>query len=286
MSGRTPLAVLATCAALAVGLAACGGGSSSSPTSAAAPLSTDAGGSPSGSEGPSAAAQHARGKGPRDKAAPPGAGASEPSAAGEPGANSSSGTRPTAGQAGASFGAGAGESAAAGNAGARSASATPASPHRSTPKPTNSPGAAAFLQARGDNSIPEYGSEAPAAERAAGEAALGAYLSARAGGDWAGACKLLAAGVRKQLGTLSGAAGESCATAYATLSAGAPAAERADPLVGSLAALRVEAETAFALFYGPNSQQYMMPMQRDAGGWKVTQIAAIPYPPGAAAAGQ
>jgi hypothetical protein len=148
--------------------------------------------------------------------------------------------------------------------------------------------AAPFLVPTGDNSIPTYGSEASGSESAAAGAALSGYLAARAAGDWASACALISATVAKQVALLAGEAGgskPSCVDAYAKLSERPPAAERADPLTHGLTALRVESPHAFALFYGPGSQQYMMPMEAEGGAWKVTQIAPIPYPVGAPPAG-
>ena len=165
---------------------------------------------------------------------------------------------------------------------------------KTAPKPPADPayerarakaGAAAnFVVRRGDNSVPTYGSQASSAQRAAATAALGAYLQARAGGDWSTACSQLAKTVQKQIQLLAGAQGKGggCATAYAKLSAQVPAAQRADPLRGNLAAFRVKGDKAFALFYGPGRQQYMVPMAREAGAWKVTQLAPIPYPVGSA----
>jgi hypothetical protein len=147
---------------------------------------------------------------------------------------------------------------------------------------------AGFVVRQGDNSIPTYGAEASGSESAAAEAALSGYLAARAGGDWASACALMSASLEKQIALLAGEAGagkSSCAAAYAKLSEHVPAAERADPLTQGLTALRVESPHAFALFYGPQRQQYMMPMTSEGGAWKVSQIAAIPYPVGAPAAG-
>ena len=144
--------------------------------------------------------------------------------------------------------------------------------------------AAPFLVPKGDNSIPTYGSEASGSEQAEATAALSGYLAARAAGDWARACSLMSASVAKQLALLAGEAGgsrPSCEAAYAKLSERAPAAERADPLTHGLTALRVESPHAFALFYGPHEQQYMMPMISEAGGWKVAQIAPVPWPVGA-----
>lgn len=144
--------------------------------------------------------------------------------------------------------------------------------------------AAGFVVRQGDNSIPTYGSEASSSEQAAATASLGAYLNARAGGDWGGACAHMAAPVQKQLEALAGAPGakaEGCAGVYAKLSARVPAAERANPLSAGLAAFRVEGDKAFALFYGPHNQKYLMPMVSEGGAWKVNQIAPVAYPLGA-----
>jgi hypothetical protein len=146
--------------------------------------------------------------------------------------------------------------------------------------------AAPFLVAQGDNSIPTYGSEAQPGQLAAAEGVLSGYLGARAAGDWAGACSLMSAAAAKQvvlLGGEPGNGGTSCAAAYAKLSERAPPSERADPLVDGLTALRVESPHAFALFYGSGEQQYMMPLEEESGGWRVTQIAPLPWPIGSSA---
>jgi hypothetical protein len=153
----------------------------------------------------------------------------------------------------------------------------------SRPSPPSGP-AAAFHTPHGDNSIPNYGAEAPASQRAGATAALRRYLVARAGGEWSTACAYLGGTVRSQLETLvkaSGGKAKGCAAAYAILSAHIPAAQRANPLSGALAVLRVKGEKAFALFYGPHNQKYMMPMAREGGAWKVNQIAPVAYPLGA-----
>ena len=155
-----------------------------------------------------------------------------------------------------------------------------------TPRPSSPSGpAAAFHTPHGDNSIPNYGAEAPASQRAGATAALRRYLAARAAGDWSTACSYLGSQTQKQLQVLTGASSKGklkgCAGTYAMLSAHTPTAERANPLSGALAVLRVKGDTAFALFYGPHGQKYMMPMAREGGTWKVNQIAPIPWPIGA-----
>ncbi len=58
-----------------------------------------------------------------------------------------------------------------------------------------------------------------------------------------------------------------------------PASERADTLThGGIAALRINGTTAFALFYGSNTNKYVMPMRNENGSWKMTQLAPLPYP--------
>jgi hypothetical protein len=142
--------------------------------------------------------------------------------------------------------------------------------------------AAPFAKPESDNSVPTFGSEAGASERAQAEAALKSYLQARAREDWAGACGGLAKPTREgyeKLGASSNkATAPGCAQVLAGLSKGM---NLSDPLTGKLLSLRVHGANAFALFYGPGHQQYMVPMNREAGEWRPTQSAPIAYPPGA-----
>jgi hypothetical protein len=144
--------------------------------------------------------------------------------------------------------------------------------------------AAAFVLPKSDNSVPTFGSEAGAGERAQAEATLRSYLQARSAEDWASACRLLAKSVRQgyeQLGASSSKAkAGGCAPVLASLSKGA---DLTDPLTGHLLSLRVHGANAFALFYGPGHQQYMVPMNLEGGQWRPTQAAPIAYPPGAGA---
>jgi hypothetical protein len=140
--------------------------------------------------------------------------------------------------------------------------------------------AAPFVKPQADNSIPTFGSESSGSDRGGAEAALRAYLSARARGDWAAACTGLAASLRQQTQAFAGASAKDCALAYQALAASTPAAERADPLSGPVLALRIKGASGFALFNGPDQQKYVMPMTREGGAWKVTQLAPVAYPLG------
>lgn len=152
----------------------------------------------------------------------------------------------------------------------------------------NAGNAAAFVKPGADNSVPTFGSEASAAERAGAEAGLRAYLGARAAREWRKACSLLAAPVRRSVEALAASTGGSAASsscdkalpALAPLKPGVPA----NPLRGALLAFRVRGANAFALFYGPpGRQKYVVPMNREGGAWRPTQTAPIAYPPGSAA---
>jgi hypothetical protein len=180
---------------------------------------------------------------------------------------------------------------------------TASAPARSTPAPSTTPStstsesssgpSASFRQSGGDNSIPDYGREAPDPERQRAEVALATFLRARAKGEWSLVCTGLASTTRRQLegfarGSKSGAAGSaagatrSCAKVLAALSRG-PASIRADTLTGGLAVLRVQGAIAFALWHGPGGSKYVMPMRNEGGAWKATEFAPLPYPLGAPA---
>jgi hypothetical protein len=141
--------------------------------------------------------------------------------------------------------------------------------------------AAPFLVSEGDNSIPTYGSEASASVRSEAETVLAGYLKAREAEDWPAACAAMSAQAAKQLAPFAGRSGNGdCAKALAALTRKGSVAERADPMVGGIASLRIESPHAFALFYGPGKQQYMVPLEEEGGAWKVTQIAPVEWPVG------
>ena len=120
----------------------------------------------------------------------------------------------------------------------------------------------------------DYGSEAPPSERERATAALAAFLRARASGDWATACTYLAAATRTQLERFLGAAkakkAGGCARVLDELSKGSAAARaEAPPLTAGVTALRIKGTSAFALFHGPKSSKYVMPMRNEGGAWKI-----------------
>jgi hypothetical protein len=165
--------------------------------------------------------------------------------------------------------------------------APPPSTTSTSPSSGSGGGATGFRTPSGDNSIPDYGSEAPAGEREHAATALAAFLRARANGEWAAACTYLATATRTQFERLLGgpkAKAGGCARVLAELSKSTAAHAETLTLTSGVAALRVKGTSAFALFYGPKHSKYVMPMRSEAGAWKMSQLEPLPYPLGSAGA--
>jgi hypothetical protein len=167
--------------------------------------------------------------------------------------------------------------------------AEPNPPHSSSnpvvPHPSHGP--SGFRVPKGDNSVPNFGQEARTSERQLAVAALTAFMRARANGEWSKVCDYVARadrrlpeGIAKQSqGKIAG-----CGAALKALMTG-PRSEYADTLTHGIAALRIKGKAAFALFYGPHAQKYVMPMQKEGGMWKMAQLAPLPYPLGTPSTG-
>jgi hypothetical protein len=129
-------------------------------------------------------------------------------------------------------------------------------------------------KAGGNKEIAEFGQEGDDAEREAASAVLEENLEARASGDWAGQCSSLAAEAIASLAKAPEAGGGPCEKSLETLAQ--PIAKtklvRANTMTEPVAALRVEGNRAFALYHGTNGVNYVMPMNKDGGEWKVGAI--------------
>ena len=143
-------------------------------------------------------------------------------------------------------------------------------------------GSAAFRTPGGDNSIQEFGEEADADQLEAAEAALVAYLDARADGDWKASCEYLAEAATQPLQQLAESSpklkGKSCAVIIGALSAQIPSSSRANPVTKGVASLRVEDDRGFALFHGPEGADFFMTMVEEDGKWKVGALAPSEFP--------
>jgi hypothetical protein len=157
----------------------------------------------------------------------------------------------------------------------------PAAPSGSTGTSSNGP-SASFRVAHGDNSIPDFGGEAPTTERQRATAALKAFLHARTSRNWSQACLYLAAPTLKQISMFarSSKGKASCGTILAALSRSSTPTGGEDTLAHGIAALRIKGDTAFALYHGAGSSKYVMPMRNEGGAWKMTELAPLAYPLG------
>lgn len=100
-----------------------------------------------------------------------------------------------------------------------------------------------FLKDTKSKKIAVFGEEASAAERESASAVLAEKIEARAAAEFASQCA----------------------------SPGKAGIE-----TGPIAALRIEGDKAYALVHGNDGHDYAMPMQMEAGEWRVSAILLIP----------
>jgi hypothetical protein len=138
-------------------------------------------------------------------------------------------------------------------------------------------GSASFRTAGGDNSVQDFGEEATTAEIDAATAVLASYLQARAKGDWAKQCTLLAKAAVAPLEQLTSRSpqfkGKGCAAILEALMGRAPASTRANTMTDAVASLRFEGDRGFALYHGAHGVDYFVPMVKEDGEWKVGALA-------------
>jgi hypothetical protein len=143
---------------------------------------------------------------------------------------------------------------------------------------------AAFRTPGGDNSIQEFGEEGDSSDRSEATAGIDALYRAIASGNWAEVCaKYLSAKNLEQIELLAEKApqikGKSCAEILGGLNqlAGAESPDKPD---GGVAALRIEGDTAFAIWRGRDGKGYALPLTLENGEWKLTALAPTPLNPG------
>lgn len=162
-----------------------------------------------------------------------------------------------------------------GGSSASSASTTGSGPAAPTGKARE--GSAGFVVPGGDNSIQNFGSEAPASEREAASRVLESYLSARAAKDFGAECAALARSAAEPLERLAASSAQgkkvSCAAALARLAGSRPAPVNA--MTGPIGSLRVQGDRGFALYHGAESIDYVVPMHREGVVWKVGTLEPV-----------
>lgn len=136
---------------------------------------------------------------------------------------------------------------------------------------------ATFRTPGGDNSIQTFGVEAAPGERRAASTVLEAYMKARSGQDWTGACLQLAPAAFEALEKLV-APGSGCAGSLAEIFSRLTPSAWDNTMSGPIAALRREGGNAFALYHGTAGSDYFIQMNREGSEWKVAALEPTPFP--------
>lgn len=168
---------------------------------------------------------------------------------------------------------------------------SPSSPSSSSePDPSSAPasqtGASSeFITPGGENKYAMFGTEASEEERKAASSTLEANLQARQAGDWETQCATLGKPVAEELageaGAPAGVSGQAlvkaCSKGLGNLAQPlqASAEVRKNTLMGEIAVLRVEGNQGYALYHGPEGQDYAMPMEKEGIGWKVAALVTL-----------
>jgi hypothetical protein len=208
---------------------------------------------------------------------------------GDRGEGSQAGTRPGSGERGSNDGkAGSGGSAGSGDGGAEDEGSEDFVPRQHD---DSGGGAAQYKVKGGDNSVQEFGSEAPGPERDAAATAVHNFLDARAQEAWEAACSYLASDVRSSLEEFAAKANEaatkqgkeaqlgdtSCAGILAKLTNRAALPElRKEAAQADVGSLRVEGDRAFVVYTGLSGTILAIPVTNEDGSWKVGSLAGTP----------
>ncbi len=151
--------------------------------------------------------------------------------------------------------------------GSSSSSATSASSSSSGSEPS-----AQFLKSKGDGKYAKFGSEASGSELEAANVVVVKNLKAREDGDFATQCETLS------LKIITGIQGvkvrSDCATALKKLAEPLSGTKelRKDTLDGSIAAMRVKGNQAYALYHGNDGRNWAVPLEKEDGTWKVDAL--------------
>lgn len=133
-----------------------------------------------------------------------------------------------------------------------------------------------FILPGSDNVVQEFGREATAAERQQASVVVGAWLRARARGEWMNACSHM------HKGTISSALGAAarygddlttCPRALALLTRQAEPPR--DNIKGGVASLRIESGQGFAQYHGKDGRDWILSVRREDGSWRVADLAPI-----------
>jgi hypothetical protein len=151
-----------------------------------------------------------------------------------------------------------------------------------TPKPHQDSGGGSeqFEVKGGDNSVQEFGEEAPESEFEQAASALHGFLDARAAGAWDVACSHLSADVAESLQQLAAATKQlessGCPDLLQALSKGVAASALNEAAEADVGSLRFEGDQAFLIYRGAQDAVYAIAMRKEDGEWKVAGMSGTP----------
>jgi hypothetical protein len=128
-----------------------------------------------------------------------------------------------------------------------------------------------FLSGGKNGKLAKIGKESSAAEREAASRALEKSLNAREAGDWKTQCETLSASAVEQIEQASALTpGTSCAKALEAQAGSLPPFARANTMTGPIDAFRInEGFNGFAFYHGTQGRDYVIPLIKQGGEWKV-----------------
>ncbi len=135
-----------------------------------------------------------------------------------------------------------------------------------------------FLVPEGDNVVQTFGDEATAAEREQASRVIHAWMKARAAKDWEKDCSYMSRIYRRILtvdahGVTDGKV-KSCPEALAYFGSAA-SGNFVNNLAGPIDSLRVKGKQGFAQYHGNDGRDWVVPMDKENGKWKVRTAAPI-----------
>jgi hypothetical protein len=132
----------------------------------------------------------------------------------------------------------------------------------------------------GDNSVQEFGSEAPASERESAATALHNYLDARAEANWAAACEYASKTMIesfKNLAEQAKVAYKSCGFILRKLTnLDARDVMKAEAERANVGSLRTDGERSYVIYKGIEGTIFAMPVEKEDGEWKISNLIGAP----------
>lgn len=131
----------------------------------------------------------------------------------------------------------------------------------------------------GDNAVQTFGREATSVERRQATTVISGWMRARAAKDWAKVCPFLSRVYLNEVietgkwGTNGKAKG--CPEGLAFIKSQTPGSYADNFGSGPVVSLRIEEGHGFAQYHGTDGKDWVVPVERDGGRWKVANFGPI-----------